>query len=174
MKALLVGLGAILAVCGNCQGQGMQTLKATEPTNFWTRMANDEKLENWQRGLSIYFLYHRQVQKDISLGELRKTLSEPTWLKEEDVSVLTLVAGSVPLKLKRGETLFCIPIFRNADPKKDRSDCILLFMSVSGSISEKALVSLLTSPRQTEHDDKKLRDWAFWPKWEDYTKRISR
>lgn len=139
---------------------------------FWSAVANDEKQPIWRRSAAIYMLFGKHVEREMTLAELAEILDKPTWLKEEDVSLIFKIAGWVPpevLRFNEDETLFCIIVFSDwKNIERHNKQCLAVYMSVSGQLSKKDFVSDLLSPLGNTSKDRLVKAWAISPTWAEY------
>jgi hypothetical protein len=160
---------ALPVLLGIAQEGAKQPAKVLEPADYWTAFANDHKMVAWRRALSIYLLFERHVNADITLGKLAELLNQPNWIKEENLGVLGMTSGVLPLAQTRGDTMFVIDVFRNKDAEKHNTQGFRLYMNVSGRIDKNAFYSILMRQGKSEDENRKLKTWAFSPNWDEYT-----
>ncbi len=142
-----------------------------EPVRFWTAIIENDKLEPWQRGIALYLLFERHVDKDATLGKLGEILNKPTWIKENDVRLITRLAGWVPLKLSFEDSTFSIRVFTNSDLEKNNRESIGLYITVSGEIDKATFLSIISNRQRHKNDSRRIKEFAFSPTLEEYTKK---
>jgi hypothetical protein len=147
-----------------------QTGASSEPSTFWTGIAENSSIDTCRRGLAIYFLFERHVRKSISLGELAVILNKPTWIKKDDVSIITK-NSPLALNFTPGDTMFVVEVFASDVIKKHNAESIRLYMNVGGVVDKGDFVSTLLGGHATKNSV--LKGWAFNPAWDDYVKNAS-
>lgn len=172
MKTALASVLLIaLTACVSPSQESKVDKKILEPPRFWTALANDAKLPKWQRGVAVYLLFDRHVRTGMDLRELGEILRKPTWIKENDVSEVVAVVGSIPLKRQPGVRIFRVLVFHNPNFELHDSERFAIYLGVSGEIDKKGLVSTIRGEK-TEVEKCKLTAWAFSPTWAEFLEEI--
>jgi len=122
----------------------VEKTKEEETAGFWTAAANDEKLETWQRGLAVYFLFERHVKAGITLGTIAETLKKPDWIKLKNTRFMQ--AGS-PFMAEQGESVLAIEVFPRDRVENRRKYCTAIYLHISGEIDEKDFLSTVNGEK---------------------------
>jgi hypothetical protein len=69
----------------------------TEPSEFWSAIANDPAFSEEHRGLCVLQLFKRHVHRGMTLEQLNRTLKGAPWLAQEDVCIWIVISGYVPV-----------------------------------------------------------------------------
>jgi len=79
-----------------------------EPPEFWSKVANDHGYSPFHRRKCIFELFKRHIKAGISLAGLAATLDKPTWLKRENVVIVTRLGGKLPFSWSSQDTVVMI------------------------------------------------------------------
>ena len=98
----------------------MWQLRAALPTDdqaeLWARIANSDEYSDSRRRRAVLFLFDRHVHRGMELRTVASLLANPTWLKRDNVHVVNLIAGMIPVDMVPGEQVFVfIPEFSSLD-----------------------------------------------------------
>ncbi|NBR87741.1 MAG: hypothetical protein EBS84_20190 [Proteobacteria bacterium] len=120
----------------------------TESPTFWTGIANDVRYSIPHRQLCISALFHRHVKAGMRLAELKTSLHNSKWLKEEYVSEFRAVTGTIPFPYEPGVfSVFSFVILPQA-----QEDADAVYVKIRGDIRGKDLFNYLL----TEQDDSNI------------------
>jgi hypothetical protein len=81
-----------------------------EPPEFWTKIANSTGYSPDHRRRAVFELFRRHVHPPIAVAELARLLHRPTWLRDEDVSIVSRLGGKIPVKFDFADTVFVIGV----------------------------------------------------------------
>jgi hypothetical protein len=84
---------------------------ATEPPSFWTAIANSTVYSEDHRRRAVFSLFQRHVSPGVTLTALAQIPANPTWLRDEDVSIVTRLGGKLPVQWSPTDTIFVLSIF---------------------------------------------------------------
>jgi hypothetical protein len=70
---------------------------ASEPPEFWTRIADSELYGADHRIRAIVALFERHVHPPVALGDLARLLGGAPWMRDEDLEVVRALGGHVPV-----------------------------------------------------------------------------
>jgi hypothetical protein len=113
----------------------------TESAHFWVRIANSQEYRQDHRRRAVFQLFQRHVVPGVRLSELAQILDNPSWLADDDVSVVTLMAGEVPVKLTPEDTVFVLPVFPNLPD--GRYENWAIYLRVLGQVDRESFINIL-------------------------------
>jgi hypothetical protein len=173
-SALIAPIFLVLGVISmpSLQEAKVKTEKEPEPAAFWTGLADNDHIDVWRRGLALYLLFDRHIPKDITLGEFARILNKPKWISSEQVFVITR-GGVFSLELTPGDTMFLVVAFSSKDIEKHNRESVGLYLNVSGKVTKEDFMAAIAGRGTPDQKAKRIRAWAFSPKWEDYLKRYT-
>ena len=98
----------------------MEQLRAALPTDdqaeLWAQIANLDEYSDARRRRAVLLLFDRHVYSGMELSTVANLLANPTWLKEDNVHIVDVLAGLIPIDMVPGETVFVvIPEFSSLD-----------------------------------------------------------
>jgi len=104
----------------------------SEPPQYWSRIANDPGYGDSHRRRAVFQLFRRHVRVGMALSELAHLLDHPTWLRGDDVRLIDILAGHIPVQLNpdKDETVFVLIVLR--EPDQDTSG---IYLRIAGKIS---------------------------------------
>ena len=85
--------------------------KPAEDASFWTKIANSDAFSADHRRRAIFALFGRHVAPGITLGELGKILNHPTWLRDDDIEIITVLGGKLPVHFSVEDTVILAVVF---------------------------------------------------------------
>ncbi|MGB0385874.1 MAG: hypothetical protein ACPGWR_13730 [Ardenticatenaceae bacterium] len=122
--------------------QAIQQLgSVSEPAQFWSDMANSESYSQDHRRRAVFQLFLRHVSPGISLAELAQILANPSWLADDEIHVVTFLAGKIPVKVRFEDTIFVLCLF--PDLPDGRWKYWAIYLSVSGKVKAESLRKVL-------------------------------
>ena len=77
---------------------------------LWADIANSSKYSDVRRRRAIFELFDRHVHPGMTLSDLAVLLRSPPWLENENVSIVNILAGKIPISIVSGETVFVVMI----------------------------------------------------------------
>ncbi len=151
----------------------MQAIKdlgpVTEPSQFWANIANCDKYNKNHRRYAVFQLFKRHVSSGLTLFELARILDNPRWLADDDITIVTGLAGKIPIKWTFEDTVFVIAVFPElTDNGYDRW---AIYLRVSGKITRESLIRVLRGEIISENmRNARIPEFALIPddpiKWE--------
>ena len=111
-----------------------------EPASFWTTIGSDESYSRLHRRHSIFQFFYRHIVPGMTLADLARVMGKPTWLSENDVTIVEDLGGHIPVKLASDRTVL---VFDVLPDKTTISDRWQVYISVTGSISLPEIRGLL-------------------------------
>jgi hypothetical protein len=72
---------------------------------MWLGVAGDDRYGPEHRALAVSVFFHRHVPEGTTLGELATVLDRPGWLGVDDVDVVSVAGGKLPLHHSPDETV---------------------------------------------------------------------
>src|SRR5262245_17481718 len=84
--------------------------KVSEPPDFWTRIANDSSYTLTHRRRCIFALVRRHGMSCTSIEPLARRLTPATWLRDEDIELVTHVFGWIPIDFTLEDSVFRIRV----------------------------------------------------------------
>ena len=113
----------------------------TEEPGFWSAIANDDNYSQDHRRRAVYELIQRHVHNGMTLADMAKILDDPTWLKDEDVTMVTIVGGKMPVKWSMEDTIFILHIFPGL-PDRQYAHWAA-YIKISGKVERQSIVDVL-------------------------------
>jgi hypothetical protein len=134
--------------------------RVSEPSSFWTRIANDDSYPIKQRRSCIMQLFRRHIRAGLSLGELAQRLYKPDWLSTSSFSRLHSFTGEIPVRTDDADTIFQLTIL---PPAKAGLHTSQVFIRISGHITKEQLAKLLNGESVGEDvKTAKIREVGFF------------
>lgn len=121
--------------------------RVSEPSSFWTKIANDDSYPIEQRRICIIQLFRRHIRSGLSLGEVADRIYRPDWLPASTLNRVHSFTGQIPVKTDDNDTIFLLTIL--PEPKADLHTS-QVFLRISGHISKEELGRLLNGESVTE------------------------
>jgi hypothetical protein len=84
-----------------------------EPPRFWSAIANDDRFSPDHRRRAVFELMRRHVRIPVTVEALAGILDRPTWLHEEDVTVIDRLGGKIPVEFTFDDTVLVVGVFPN-------------------------------------------------------------
>jgi hypothetical protein len=113
----------------------------TEEPGFWSAIANDDNYSQDHRRRAVYELIQRHVYSGMTLADMAEILDDPTWLKDEDVTMVTIVGGKLPVKWSMEDTIFILHIFPGL-PDRQYANWAA-YIKISGKVERQSIVDVL-------------------------------
>lgn len=114
---------------------------ATEEPGFWSAIANDGRYNPDHRRRAVYELISRHLKRGMTLAELAVLLDNPTWLRDEDVSLVTVVGGRLPVRWSAEDTIFILHIFPDLSDR--HYDHWAAYIKIAGQFALETIVDAL-------------------------------
>jgi hypothetical protein len=103
----------------------------TEPPQFWSRMANAPDYPIFHRRLCVFQLFRRHVHPGMKLSELASLLDRPTWLRDEDVQMVSVLAGKLPVQWTLADTVIVLAVF----PEAPQEEAGAIYLRLAGKVA---------------------------------------
>ena len=126
----------------------------TEAASFWSDIANSNSYSQDHRRRAVFQLFLRHVSPGITLAELARILANPSWLADEEIHVVTFLAGKIPVEARFEDTIFLLRLF--PDLPDGRWLYWAIYLSVSGKIKAESLSKVLRGDEVAAGDAKLL------------------
>jgi len=123
-------------------------LPVNESGHFWSQIANDQQYSNFHRKSAVFQLFRRHVRAGMNLSEFAHLLERPIWLRPEDVQLVDVLDGKIPVDLVAQDTVFVIKVLPQSG--KEVSS---IYLRIHGKVSKKSLLSLIWDGDQGDIDD---------------------
>jgi len=128
----------------------------TEPSLFWTEIANDNSYSLERRHACLTQLFRRHVKAGLSLGELAQVIRQPNWLTNCPIQKLLAGTGYCPVKLGEPGSVFMISalppanwrgmpeifVRLDADVTKEEFRAVLLNKHVESHVSDAKILEV--------------------------------
>jgi hypothetical protein len=75
---------------------------------LWLGVAADVRFSADHRARVVSAFFHRHIPDGTTLGELATQLEQPPWLSEDDVDVVSVMAGKLPVRWSPDETVIVL------------------------------------------------------------------
>lgn len=109
---------------------------AGEPAQFWADIANNAAYRDTHRRLAVFALFDRHVEAGMTLAELAAMLAEPTWLADDDVTVVETLAGKIPVRWTLEDTVFALLVFPGLEEPGEGPWAIYLRVAEKVNVTE--------------------------------------
>jgi len=113
----------------------------TMPVQFWADIANSDAYRPDHRRQAVFQLFQRHVSPGITLAELARSLNNPRWLAGDDLSVVTNLAGELPVEFTLDDTIFVLRVF--PELVDDLYGPWSIYLRVGGKVEPEAFLDLL-------------------------------
>ncbi len=134
--------------------------RVSEPSSFWTTIANDDSYPIEQRRGCVMQLFRRHIRAGLSLGEAGERLYRPDWLSASSLSRVHSFTGEIPVRTDDADTVFQLTIL---PPAQAGSHTSQVFMRISGHITEEQLCKILKGESVAEDvKTAKLKEVGFF------------
>lgn len=121
----------------------------TESAQFWTAIANSNEYGKDHRRLAVFQLFQRFVSPGMTLFALARILDNPRWLGDEDISVVSVMGGEIPIKWSSEDTVFVLSVF--PDLPDGRYEQWAIYLSVSAKLKRKDFIKVIRGESVAEH-----------------------
>ncbi len=111
-----------------------------EAPEFWTNIVENKAYRKNHRRHSVYQFFYRHVKPGMTLSQLAQILGSPTWLANEDISIVEDLGGYIPVKVTFDNTVLVLDILPDPDPV---SEHWYVYVSVTGHVDPKNFYQLL-------------------------------
>ena len=120
--------------------QAIQALgTVTESPKFWTGIANSLDYRERHRCYCVLQLVRRHVLPGMKFSKFAQILDNPIWLKDEDIGVVDIVRGEIPVTWTFEDTVFVLRVF----PELVKGRNYAIYLTVSGKIDRNDFIKLL-------------------------------
>ncbi len=113
----------------------------TEPAHFWAAITSSAAYSSERRRQAVFQLFKRHVTPGLTLAELAIILDGPTWLAGDNLSVVTNLAGELPVKFTLDDTIFVLRVF--PELVDDLYGPWSIYLRVGGKVEPEAFLDLL-------------------------------
>ena len=96
--------GDVLALMGQLRA----ALPTDDQAELWARIANSDEYSDARRRRAVLLLFDRHVRRGMELRTVTSLLDNPVWLKRDNIHLVDLIAGWMPIDMVNGETVFCV------------------------------------------------------------------
>jgi len=125
----------------------------SEAASFWSDIAYSED----HRRRAVFQLFLRHVSPGMTgaamtLAELARILANPSWLADEEIRVVTFLAGKIPVEARFEDTIFLLRLF--PDLPDGRWLYWAIYLSVSGKVKAESLSQVLRGDKVAAGDAK--------------------
>jgi len=101
-------------------------------------IANSVGHSDHLRRRAVFELFRRYAVPKMTLGDLRRLLGDPTWLTNDDIVLVGVVFGPIPVEFKFEDTIFVLTVLPRSEVHKSG-----IFFRVSGEVSLEAVRTCL-------------------------------
>ena len=113
----------------------------TEPASFWSDIAGDDAFGPEHRRRAVVALFRRHVVPGTTLAELARALGDPAWLVDDDVSVVDVLGGKIPVSWTIADTVLVFGVLPELSDEVSRDWAI--YLRVAGTIDLADVIALL-------------------------------
>ena len=133
-----------------------------EAASFWTKIANSDSYSADHRRRAIFALFGRHVSPGITLGQLGKILDHPTWLRDDDIDLVTVVGGKLPVHFSAEDTIVVFTVFAMVPDGIYQSWAI--YLTAAGKIDRAQIIAVLRGDQSASTAaTAKIMDLGFAP-----------
>lgn len=108
------------------------------PIDRLREVASDERCSLRDRRWSILQIFKCHISNGMTLGQMVQQLGFPALLRDEDVVLVQILAGKIPVRWSLEDTIFAVHILPTAD-----SSPITVYLRIAGTISKDEFMSVL-------------------------------
>jgi hypothetical protein len=112
-----------------------------QPAAFWSAIANSADYNADHRRRAVFELVRRHVLPGTTLGELARLLDTPTWLDDDDIAVVTVLGGKIPVSWTFDDTVLVLSVHPGQPTDDDQPWAI--YLRVEGQIDEASARAVL-------------------------------
>ena len=123
--------------------------EVTESAQFWTVIANSDGYSKGHRRHAVFQLFQRFVSPDMTLFALAQILNNPRWLADEDISIVTVLGGEIPVTWTLDDTVFVLSVF--PDLPDDRYANWAIYLRLSGKVNREDFIKVIRGESVTEN-----------------------
>ena len=110
-----------------------------EPLSSLNEIANDASRATADRRHAVFQLFAGHVRPGMTLAELAEVLAGAEWLRDEDVSVVTAIAGKIPVTWSSEDTVFVLHVL----PEAGDGGTWAIYLRVLGRVRREELIRVL-------------------------------
>jgi hypothetical protein len=164
-----MNMDELLGIIANPQTD-KETLKGTiqkleavdEDAKFWVNIANSDQYNQDHRRRAVFALFKRHISPPTTLIELVSILDNPTWLKREDIRVVSELAGQIPVTFNQKDTVFVLSVF--PDLPDGRYAFWAIYLRVEGKMTAETFSNILYGhSRDRQLLDRQVLEFALSP-----------
>jgi hypothetical protein len=134
----------------------------TEPARFWSAIANSATYRPDHRRQAVFALFRRHVTPGMTLADLARLLDNPAWLHDDDISVVTVLGGKIPVQWTFDDTVFMLGVFPAL--AEGRQGSWAIYLRVAGHVDRARFADALHGrPAPDEVRTAQLREVGFSP-----------
>lgn len=123
--------------------------EVTESTQFWIAIANSDEYNKDHRRRAVFQLFQRFVSHGMTLFALAQILDNPPWLADEDISIVTVLRGEIPVTWTLEDTVFVLSVF--PDFPDGRYANWAIYLRVSGKVNREDFIKVIRGESVTEN-----------------------
>jgi hypothetical protein len=124
-----------------------------ESAQFWIEIAENSSYSILHRRHCIFQLFYRHVTQGLTLASLATLLNIPSWLTENNITVVEDIGGSIPVKLSFENSVVVLNILPGKSADLNRWQ---IYISVNYKTDSKFFFKLI-SGAPTNQDTENLR-----------------
>ena len=113
-----------------------------------------------RRRRAVVELFRRHVKVGMTLAELARVLDDPAWLRDDDLSVVEVLGGKIPVTWTHEDTVLVLGVL----PELPDDPSWAIYLRVAGRIELADVLALLrggTGPPEVERAE--IREIGFEP-----------
>jgi len=115
----------------------------TESERYWTDIANSKSYSKEHRRLAVFLLFKRFISPGITLYELARILDMPGWLTKEDITIVTVQGGKIPVTWSFEDTIFVLTVFPDVQDTNNRYANWAIYLKVAGKIKRDEFIEII-------------------------------
>ena len=113
----------------------------TEPASFWSDIAGDDAFAPEHRRRAVVALFRRHVVPGTTLADLARALGDAAWLTDDDVSVVEVLGGKIPVSSTFEDTVLVLGVLPGLPDEASRHWAI--YLRVAGTLDLSDVLALL-------------------------------
>jgi len=113
-----------------------------------------------RRRRAVVELFRRQVQPGMTLADLARVLDDPAWLRDDDLSVVDVLGGKIPVSWTHEDTVLVLGVLPGLPDDPGWS----IYLRVAGKLELADVLALLHGRDAPAHVARaKIREIGFEP-----------
>ncbi len=124
--------------------EALASLKDTsESYKFWLMIVNNNAYKDDHRRRALFMLFNRHIKANITIQDFSRFLEKPNWLAIDDIEVVSLLGGEMPIGFNPNDTNLVLKVFPNISDSQRKFWAI--YIRIEGKISKTEFFEIVSS-----------------------------